>query len=173
MQLKIRPCIKMLPVAKMLSAIQNKRILYKNMVIQGINQFHGTTTQAHLVIVLIEPDIVTILCHAILRCQDSFPFIFFFLVDSLFMILIPNRKVLKAHFKKQCVQSMSSKQSPLMSKIMIQQLQTNQCNKAHRQGMGNMQENVGKIEWVLTTNGNAATVQLQMHFNRHCQRDLA
>ena len=54
-----------MPTAKSLTAIQNKRILYLDMVIQGINQFHGTTILAFLVIFLIVADVLTILGHAI------------------------------------------------------------------------------------------------------------
>ena len=32
-----------MPSAKLLTAIQDKSLLYQDMVIQGINQFHGTT----------------------------------------------------------------------------------------------------------------------------------
>lgn len=54
-----------MPAAKLLTAIQDKSLLYQDMVIQGINQFHGTTLLAFLVIVLIEPDVLTMLGYAI------------------------------------------------------------------------------------------------------------
>ena len=54
-----------MPSAKLLTAIQDKSLLYQDMVIQGINQFHGTTLLAFLVISLIVADVLTILGHAI------------------------------------------------------------------------------------------------------------